>query len=338
MLAAETSPPLPPQLPPQIGRKPPTKKRWKAPLFYTLIGALLLTLLALVLYQRFGSLPGTPSITEPVIRGLFVNSVSVNGILQPREQEAVSTLFTGPISAIWVAEGDIVSEGQDLFEVEQTTQYSTTYEKVTAPIAGSIVQFNLVTGKSFAEQSSVSSPGLVIAELTFMEVLLDVNEVDISDIVLGQTAELSFDAIKDLTLSATVAHIATLPNTGAAAAGLAPGGTIVTYPVKLALDEDDPRIKPGMSVSARITVEEMPDVLLVNALAIQELDGAQVVYVEEPNGDVVAVEVDIIASSPTQVVVEGQLREGERVLINAAESSEGGAYGELFTVRSRFNG
>jgi multidrug efflux pump subunit AcrA (membrane-fusion protein) len=298
-----------------------------------------LALLAIVLYQRFGALPKTPSLTEPVVRGTFVNTVSVNGTLQPREQEIVSTLFTGPISAIWIAEGDIVSEGQDLFEVEQTNPYrDTTYEKITAPIAGSVVQFDLITGKSFAEQSSVSSPGLIIADLTFMEILLDVNEVDIPDIAVGQTAELTFDAIDDLTLSATVTHIATLPNTGAAAAGLAPGGTVITYPVKLVLDEDDPRLKPGMSVSARITVNEMPDVLLVNALAIQELDGVQVVYVEEANGDVVAVEVDIIASSPTQVAVEGDLREGERVLIDNNVSEGGGSYGELFTVRSRFNG
>jgi multidrug efflux pump subunit AcrA (membrane-fusion protein) len=298
----------------------------------------LLALLAIVLYQRFGSLPKAPSLTEPVVRGTFVDSVSVNGTLQPREQEIVSTLLTGPITAIWVAEGDIVSEGQDLFEVEQTTPYRTTYEKVTAPIAGSIVQFDLVTDKSFAEQSSVSSPGLIIADLTFMEVLLDVNEVDIPDIAVGQTAELNFDAIEGLTLSATVTHIATLPNTGAAAAGLAPGGTVVTYPVRLMLDEDDPRLKPGMSVSARITVNEMPDVLLVNALAIQELDGAPVVYIEEANNNVVAVEVNIIASSPTQVAVEGELREGERVLIDTNVSEGGGSYGELFTVRSRFNG
>ncbi|MDR1083201.1 MAG: efflux RND transporter periplasmic adaptor subunit [Coriobacteriales bacterium] len=315
-------------------RKDGQQRRWKSFLAYGLIGLLLIGSFAGFLLYRFDPFAKPPLPTEAVTRGTFVATLDLNGTLQPRTQEAVTTSLPGSISEIWVAEGDMVDEEQALFEVETNRGH----EDVTAPISGQVVQLDLSTGKSFAEQHATGSSGLVIADLTFMEIMLDVNEVDMPHIEVGQKAELSFDALPDLTLGATVAHIATLPNEGAAAAGLAVGGTIVTYPVKLELDEDDARLKPGMSVSARITVNEVPDALLVNALAIQELDGAPVVYVQESAGDVVAVEVNIVASSPAQVAVEGNLQEGEQVLVDTEAGEGGGAYGELFAVRSRFSG
>jgi multidrug efflux pump subunit AcrA (membrane-fusion protein) len=311
------------------------KRRWQAALLYSLIGVVLLGALTGFMLYRFNPFERAELPTEAVTRGTFVSTIDVNGMLQPREQEVVTTALTGSISEIWVAEGDMVDEGQALFEVEIPRGH----EDVTAPIAGQVAQLDLATGKSYAEQIGTGSSGIVIADLTYMEVALDVNEVDVPQIAVGQTAVLHFDAIPDLTLNATVSYVSTLPNEGAAAAGLAPGGTVVTYPVKLKLDEDDSRLKPGMSVSARITVSEVPDVLLVNALAVQDLDGTPVVYVQESKDNVVAVEINIIASSPTQTAVEGELGEGEQVVVDMdMDEAEEGSYGELFTVRSRFSG
>jgi multidrug efflux pump subunit AcrA (membrane-fusion protein) len=327
--------------PPTRSRGPVKNDRWKAILAYGLIGMLLVLILAGVLISRFISSAESLAPTETVIRGTFLDSIVVNGSLRPQEQEIVTTALSGPISAIWVAEGDIVDEGQELFEVEVTTNTSrgtqTSYESVTAPIAGTVARLNLSTGKSFLEQNGADSPALVIADLASLLVALDVNEVDIPRIAVGQTAELSFDAIPDLLISATVTRVSLIPNEGSAAAGLAPGGTVVTYPVELALTESDPRLKSGMSVSAKIVIDEIPDALLVNALALQDLDGSSVVYVQEPKGDITAVEVNVIASSPTQIAIEGSLAEGEQVLISAY-GDEQKDYGDLFTVRRRFNG
>jgi HlyD family secretion protein len=306
----------------------------RSALVYGAIGLLLIGSFVGFLIYRFDPFAEPAPPTEAVVRDTFVASIDLNGTLQPRKQEAVTTALPGSISEIWVAEGDMVDEDQVLFEVETNGGH----EDVTAPIAGQVARLDLSTGKSFAEQRAAGSSGLIIADLTLMEVALDVNEVDISQIEVGQKAELRFDALPELTLSATVTYVATLPNEGAAAAGLAVGGTVITYPVKLELDEDDSRLKPGMSVNARITVNEVDNVLLVNALAIQERDGAPVVYVREPSGDMVAVEVTIVASSPTRVAIEGNLREGEQVVVDTDEVEGGGAYGELFTIRGRFSG
>ncbi|MDR0346761.1 MAG: efflux RND transporter periplasmic adaptor subunit [Coriobacteriales bacterium] len=307
--------------------------RWRTAIIYGLLILLLLVSFVGFFLYRFDPFSKPTFPTEAVLKGTFIDTIDVNGTLTPRKQEIVTTTLTGPISEIWVAEGDMVDEGQALFEVDTGQGYT----DVTAPIAGQIVQLNLSTGKSYGEQNGALSPGLIIADLSLMEVSLDVNEVDIPHIELGQGAVLSFDALPDLTLNATVAHVATLPNEGAAAAGLAPGGIVVTYPVTLGLEQDDSRLKPGMSVSARITVNEITDVLLVNALAIDNLDDSTVVYVQEPSGEVVSVEVDVLASSPTQIAVEGELAEGEQVVIDRGDTGAG-TRSDLFMVRSRFSG
>jgi multidrug efflux pump subunit AcrA (membrane-fusion protein) len=302
-------------------------------LAYGLIGLLLLGAFVGFLLYRFDPFAQPSYPTEAVIRGTFTDIVDINGTLQPRKQEVVTTALTGSISAIWVSEGDMVDEGQALFEVDTGRGY----EDVTAPIAGQVVRLSLSTGKSFAEQNSAGSPGLVVADLTSMEVALDVNEVDVPHIAVGQTAVLNFDAVPNLAIDAAVTRVATLPNEGAAAAGLAPGGIVVTYPVTLELKQDDPRLKPGMSVSAHITVNEITNVLLVNALAVEDSEGSSVVYVQESNGEVALVKVNIIASSPSQVAVDGDLIEGEQVLIDRGDAGTG-ARNNLFTVRNRFSG
>jgi multidrug efflux pump subunit AcrA (membrane-fusion protein) len=316
---------------------------WKPVLLYCLLSSFVATGLALFLFLNFGPLSKQSIPTEEIVRGTFIDTVAVDGNARPHKQEAVATSLSGPIHEIWVAEGDLVEEGQALFSVEVVTQSAsgswTSYEDVTAPIAGQVARLDLTTGKSLAQQSTAAAPACVIADLSSMKVVLNVNEVDIAYIAVGQTAQLSFDALPDVTVGATVSHISTLATESA---GLAPGGTIVTYPVELVLDETDAYIKPGMSVSAQVVITELPEVLMVSTLAIQKLDGVPVVNVQNADGTSQPVEVKILASSPTQAAIEAadakSLAEGTRIA--SGDDSEGGqedGWG-LFAVRGRFSG
>ncbi|MDR3036998.1 MAG: efflux RND transporter periplasmic adaptor subunit [Coriobacteriales bacterium] len=316
---------------------------WKPILLYCLLGSLVVTGLMLLLFLNFGPLSKQSIPTEEIVLGTFTDTVAVEGNAHPRRQEAVTTSLSGPIHEIWVAEGDLVEEGQALFSVEVVVQSASgswkSYEDVTAPIAGQVAQLDLTTGKSFAQQSTATAPACVIADLSSMKIVLNVNEVDIAYIAVGQVARLNFDALPDVTVGATVSHISTLANESA---GLAPGGTIVTYPVELVLDEMDARIKPGMSVGAQVVITELPDVLMVNTLAIQELDGVPVVNVQNADGTSQPVEVKVLASSPMRAAIEaasaGALAAGDRIATsNDSKDGEGDGWG-LFAVRSRFSG
>ena len=61
------------------------------------------------------------------------------------------------------------------------------------------------------------------------------------------------------------------------------------FDVVVALDEADPRLRSGMSASARIEMNRLHDVLVVPAAAVFQADGAPVVYVVEGgDGDAAA--------------------------------------------------
>ena len=89
---------------------------------------------------------------------------------------------------------------------------------------------------------------------------ISLNEIDAAKVKIGQKATLTFDALPDLTLTGKVTEIDTV---GTVSQG------VTSYGVEIALDSDDERIKPGMSVNAEIVVDVKPDVLTLPNSAIK---------------------------------------------------------------------
>lgn len=138
---------------------------------------------------------------------------------------------------------------------------------VRAPFAGTIAKVDIVKGDS---PSSGTVVGTLITKQRLAEITL--NEVDAAKVAVGQKATLTFDAIPDLSITGEVAEVDTL---GTVAQG------VVSYTIKINLDTQDERIKPGMTVSAAIITKVKPDVLLVANSAVKSSNGQN--YVEMPN-------------------------------------------------------
>ena len=68
----------------------------------------------------------------------------------------------------------------------------------------------------------------VIYDLSYLEMTLDVDELDILDIQVGQKAEITADAISDRTFEGV--------GTSISSAGTTSGGT-TTYPVTIRIDD-----------------------------------------------------------------------------------------------------
>ncbi len=128
---------------------------------------------------------------------------------------------------------------------------------VRAPFSGVIAKLDAKSG------DSVNS-GAVIATLIAKERIAEIslNEIDASGVAVGQKALLTFDALPDLKISGEVSEIDAI---GAVSQG------VVTYMVKIIFNAENNQIKPGMSVSADITIKEKEDVLLVPNAAIKFL-------------------------------------------------------------------
>jgi multidrug efflux pump subunit AcrA (membrane-fusion protein) len=136
----------------------------------------------------------------------------------------------------------------------------------------------------------------------FLEVGVD--EVDIRYVEVGQKATVSLDAYPELVLSGTVVEVGIVPQQQ---------GQIVVFPVKIELDEHDPRVKVGMSAEAEIVVEKAEHALIIPFEAIAEVGGRTTVVRVTDTG-LESVEVVIGLSDGFSVEIKQGLNEGDRIL------------------------
>ena len=134
---------------------------------------------------------------------------------------------------------------------------------------------------------------------------MQLNETDISSVKLGERCNLSFDAISGLTLTGKVTLI---DIQGTVSSG------VVTYNVTITPDIQDPRLKPGMTVTADIITAAHTDVLTVpNAAVKTARDGSNYVEVLS-NGQPVQKTVQIGLANDTDTEVTGGLTANDTVI------------------------
>lgn len=205
---------------------------------------------------------------------------------------------------------------------------------VTAPASGTIVVMNAVEGAAVgsgagagaaATVSSGASGALItIGDLSQMTVSVQVNEMDISKVSVGQAARATFSALPNVELDATVTRIATVSSADASSAMSGYGGNVVTYAVDLLIPNPDPSLKPGMTASVTISSTDIPDALMLPLSAVDgEGDQAMVSVVtgQDDSGfpTTEARHVTVLASNGTMAAVEGDIAEGDEVVIGVMQ-------------------
>lgn len=177
------------------------------------------------------------------------------GVLQA--QEELERIQAGPTTfEIDSAETAITQAERQLQRAETSVSQAT----LTAPFDGVVSALNAEVGGSVA-------PGLTVVELTDITPLrltVQVDEIDIDLVTVGQSVRIVLDALPDATFPATVTDIAPLGT---------PSGGIVTYDVDVQLDVNDPRVRVGMTADASIIIEEVTDVVRVPNLYIRRQRG-----------------------------------------------------------------
>lgn len=174
---------------------------------------------------------------------------------------------------------------------------------IRAPFAGTITQRDVIPG----DQVVQGNVAFRIDDLSRMYADIQVSEVDINKVREGQTVSLSFDAILAEEYNGQVVDVALSGNTVQG---------VVYFKVTVELIDFDEQVRPGMTVAANITVNELQNVLLVPNRAVRIRDGKRVVYVLRASG-IEAVEIELGASSDTySEVVSGDLRRGDEIILN----------------------
>ncbi len=187
-----------------------------------------------------------------------------------------------------------------------------------APFAGTVTDVESKVG----DQVSMTSIGFRIDDLSHLFADIEITEVDINRIKVGQNATMTFDAIPDKTYKAVVTDVGEV---GTAIQG------VVNFTVTVEIQDADDNVKPGMTSAINIIINQLDNILVVQNRSVRLKDDNRVVYVLKNNVPT-PVTVTIGASSDTtSEVLSGDIKEGDLIILNpptATMFGPGGGGGE----------
>ena len=195
---------------------------------------------------------------------------------------------------------------------------------VKSPTVGTVVSVGAVAGQAVGSGASGTGSLVQIADISKMRVSIDVNEIDISQVKVGQHTRCTFSALPDLELEGTVVSVAsTSTGSGMSEMGYG-GGGVVTFKVEVVIDKPDQRVKPGMTASVTILTQEVADALVVPSMAVTEDGTGSYVYVvtDPETFEAERRDVTVGAKSISEAVIESGLSEGDLVLLTAPMEGE----------------
>jgi multidrug efflux pump subunit AcrA (membrane-fusion protein) len=179
-------------------------------------------------------------------------------------------------------------------------------DKVTAG-AGSTSSLAAASGASAGSlSSSSSSPVLTIANLVNYTIKLAINEVDIPNIKVSQTAEVTLDAFPERKFDGLITHV---DSVGTNTQG------VITYNVVVDITDPITSIRPGMTANVDISVDKVTNVLTVSNSAVKPYKGGRAVRVYNPSKkdiDYIPVEIGLKGDDKTEIV-KG-VSEGQEVI------------------------
>ena len=210
-------------------------------------------------------------------------TATINGVsciaakcFEYQAERTLTTLAAGTVTAINVQEGGAVNKddivlqisGEDLTEAIQSAaetlrsaelnmdnlQEAMNNYTVTSPISGTIIEKNAKAGDALATGADLCT----IYDLSYLVMVINVDELQVSDVSVGQSVQVTADAVPDKTYTGTVTRVSMK--------GTSSGGT-TTYPVTVRIDETE-GLRPGMNANAEIVTAEAGNALAVPNAAI----------------------------------------------------------------------
>lgn len=175
--------------------------------------------------------------------------------------------------------------------------------QLAAPFEGTITAVVSKTG----DQVAPGTQGFRLDDLSRLLLDVQVSEVDINRIAVGQEVRLTFDAILGQEYHGVVQEVALV--------GTSNQG-VVDFTVTVELTDADGAVRPGMTAAVNVVVEQLQDVLLVPNRAVRVREGQRVVYVLS-NGVPEPVAVTLGASSEAMSeVLASDLAVGDQIVLN----------------------
>ena len=230
------------------------------------------------------AVPNSGSLTSAQAATASVGGVSALGSARfsYQKEQVLTAASSGTVAALCVQPGAVVGAGSNIIQltsdnlerqVEQAADNLRSAElsvedaentldnyTITAPISGTIIQKNVQAGETVGSESAVTStsPMCIIHDLRYLEMTLNVDELQILSMKEGQDVRITADAIPDKTFEGVVTNVSS--------AGTTTSGT-TTYPVTIRID-DYGELLPGMNATAEIEVASADNALSIPNAAV----------------------------------------------------------------------
>lgn len=268
-------------------------------------------------------------------------------------ERSVTAEVSGTVASIHVSEGDRLSQGgailtltsdnledelQSAAEALRNAELSleSRYDQldnytITSPISGTVIDKNYNAGENIETGQTLCS----IYDLSYLTLTLNVDELDISNIQVGQQVLITAEAVEGRTYTGVVTKVSV--------AGTSSSGT-TTYPVTIRIDETD-GLLPGMNVDATITLDSAGGVLAIPSAALNR-GNTVLVTADSPsaaNGTLMegiggdgeqyySVPVEVGVSDDSYIEIISGLQEGDTVAYIPTTSSGSFEMGSMMMI------
>lgn len=160
------------------------------------------------------------------------------------------------------------------------------------------------------DQPWSGTPLILLPDLSELKVETEINEVDIGKIKEGQKAKVRLDAYSDKVFTGTVNTVASL-----ASFKDEKKSKIKIFPVEVILDTVSEELMPGMTVSCRIMIDKIENVMFIPLEALQKNGARSFVYLASGNS-FKEQDVSTGLSNNDYIIIEDGLKSGDKISLS----------------------
>ena len=281
--------------------------------------------------------PGAISEEQMATAEVGTSGSTQSGKFQYKENRSVNAEVSGEVVEIVNDEGALVSDGSTIIRLESDNvtdsvqsasdnvkdaqiSLENQYENledytVKSPINGTVIEKLVKAGDTIGAGAKLCT----IYDLSYLKMTMNVDELDINKISVGQDVTITADAVEGKTFAGKVTKINM--------AGTTTNG-VTTYPVEVQIDNPDEDLLPGMNVSTEIVVSQADDVIAIPVGAVTR--GNMVLVKTGANSSedpsipegYEYVEVETGISNDSYVEIKSGINEGDEIAYIFSSSSD----------------
>lgn len=314
-----------------------------------LVGNWYLNLRATMQAQQQAALNSSTRVEVQVTQDVYTATIDLSGYVEAYDIQEARFRATGPVTSVNVEEGDSVKKGDVLASIDNTNQTyqvesirnqirqaelngtpsqlellklqlttaenNLEYTNLVANFDGTVASVNIDEGDYF--EAGTTTAAITIADLSKLKATVEIDEIDMQYVTLGQTAYLTFDSLPGQTIEATVSYIPTLGTYSSQGIGV--------VEVELTIDNPPASLKPGYSFEGTIASEGDVEMMLIPQAAVTTGRGG-LTTVDRLNADgtteTVPVSVKYLGEGFAQLL-SGNLSVGDTLVYERSNSSMG---------------